>query len=52
MALDRGSYKLALAPKVTAMNDTGKYVVVWRKIGNEWKAVANIFNSDLPTSGG
>jgi uncharacterized protein (TIGR02246 family) len=52
MALDRGTYKLAIAPKGTAMTDTGKYVVVWRKIGSEWKAVADIFNSDLPASGG
>jgi len=52
MALDRGTYRLAVAPKGTAMTDTGKYVVVWRKIGGEWKAAADIFNSDLPASGG
>jgi len=52
MALDRGTYKLSVAPKGTAMTDTGKYVVVWRKIGSEWKAAADIFNSDLPASGG
>jgi uncharacterized protein (TIGR02246 family) len=51
MALDRGTYKLAIAPNGTAQTDTGKYVVVWRKIGGEWKAAADIFNSDLPTSG-
>jgi uncharacterized protein (TIGR02246 family) len=52
MALDRGTYRLALAPHGTAQTDTGKYVVVWRKIGDEWKAAADIFNSDLPASGG
>lgn len=52
MALDRGTYKLAVAPNGTAQTDTGKYVVVWRKIGSEWKAAADIFNSDLPASGG
>src|SRR5688572_27556130 len=52
MALDRGTYKLAIAPNGTAMTDTGKYVVVWRKIGNEWKAAADIFNSDLAASDG
>jgi uncharacterized protein (TIGR02246 family) len=52
MALDRGTYKLSVAPKGTAQTDTGKYVVVWRKIGGEWKAAADIFNSDLPASGG
>ena len=51
MALDRGTYRLAFAPDGTAQTDTGKYVVVWRKIGSEWKAAADIFNSDLPASG-
>ena len=52
IALDRGTYKLAIAPRGKAESDTGKYVVVWRKIGGEWKAAADIFNSDLPASGG
>ena len=51
MALDRGTYRLAVAPNGTAQTDTGKYVVVWRKIGKDWKAAADIFNSDLPASG-
>ena len=52
IALDRGTYKLAIAPDGAQQTDTGKYVVVWRKIGNEWKAAADIFNSDLPAAGG
>ena len=52
MALDRGTYRLTVAPDGTTRTDTGKYVVVWRKIGGEWKAAADIFNSDLPASGG
>ncbi len=52
MALDRGTYQLTIAPSGRAQNDTGKYVVVWRKIGNEWKAAADIFNSDGPTAAG
>ena len=51
MALDRGTYSLKLAPGGKAQTDTGKYVVVWRKIDGEWKAAADIFNSDLPASG-
>lgn len=51
MALDRGTYSLTIAPNGTTQTDTGKYVVVWRKIGSEWKAAADIFNSDLPASG-
>ena len=52
MALDRGTYSLKVTPHGTAQSDTGKYVVVWRKVGSEWKAAADIFNSDLPASGG
>ena len=52
MALDRGTYQLTVAPSGKTQNDTGKYVVVWRKIGNEWKAAADIFNSDGPPAAG
>ena len=52
LALDRGTYSLTVAPNGSTHTDTGKYVVVWRKIGGEWKAAADIFNSDLPASGG
>ncbi len=51
MALDRGTYSLTIAPDGITQTDTGKYVVVWRKIGREWKVAADIFNSDLPASG-
>ncbi|HET7816545.1 MAG TPA: DUF4440 domain-containing protein [Sphingomicrobium sp.] len=44
MALDRGTYR--------AGEDVGKYVVVWRKVGGEWKAAADIFNTDRPAAGG
>ena len=52
MALDRGTYSFTVAPGGTPQTDTGKYVVVWRKVGGEWKVAADIFNSDLPASGG
>jgi uncharacterized protein (TIGR02246 family) len=52
MALDRGTYSLAIAPAGKTQTDTGKYVVVWRKVGGDWKAAADIFNSDLPASRG
>ncbi|MFZ9396619.1 MAG: YybH family protein [Erythrobacter sp.] len=48
MALDRGTYRLTVAPDGTKQIDTGKYVVVWRKVDGEWKAAADIINSDLP----
>jgi uncharacterized protein (TIGR02246 family) len=52
MALDRGTYQLTIAPSGRAQSDTGKYVVVWRRIGNEWKAAADIFNSNGPPAAG
>ena len=41
-----------MSPGGEPLTDTGKYVVVWRKIDGKWKAAADIFNSDLPASGG
>lgn len=52
MALDRGTYRLETGPTGQVQTDTGKYVVVWRKVGGEWKAAADIFNSDLSAGGG
>src|SRR5829696_2368077 len=52
MALDRGTYRLTVAPSGKPQRDTGKYVVVWRKASGDWKAAADIFNSDLPPGGG
>lgn len=46
MALDRGTYRFSSSGPNGPVTDTGKYVVVWRNIDGEWKAVADIFNSD------
>lgn len=51
MALDRGTYRLTVAPSGKPQRDTGKYVVVWRKASGDWKAAADIFNSDLAPGG-
>ncbi len=50
MAAERGRYELTITPRqpgAAAIHDRGKYVVVWRKIGGEWKMWNDIFNSDL-----
>ena len=31
-----------------AVADEGKYVVVWKRIGEHWRIYKDIFNSDLP----
>ncbi len=28
--------------------DEGKYIVIWKKVGNEWKLHRDIFNSNMP----
>jgi len=45
-----GTYTLAMKdPQGNLMNDHGKFVEVWKKQADgKWKAVADIFNSDLP----
>lgn len=47
LATDRGTYVLNIDG---APEDRGKYVVVWKKVGGEWKAFQDIFNSDLPAA--
>lgn len=51
MAMDRGTYRSSWTGPDGTLTDTGKYVVVWRNVGGEWKAAADIFNSDGPPAG-
>lgn len=47
-----GTYQMAMHdPKGNPMTDRGKYATVWRKQpdGN-WKAIVDIFNTDLPAA--
>jgi uncharacterized protein (TIGR02246 family) len=46
VAYDIGSYSLAFEGEQGLVRDRGKYVVVWRKVGSDWKVAADIFNSD------
>ncbi len=48
MAADIGTYKLSFDGKQGRVQDQGKYVVVWKKVDGEWKALADIFNTNLP----
>lgn len=44
MAIDVGTYVFSAA----GMSETGKYFVHWHKIGNDWKIVDDMWNSDNP----
>jgi ketosteroid isomerase-like protein len=49
VAVEEGSFKLSYAgADGKPIEDTGKYIVIWRKTGNDWKVVRDIFNTDLP----
>ena len=45
LAYEIGTYKLGYATD-KPVHDKGKYVVVWKKSGEDWKVTADIFNSD------
>ncbi|MEK7404689.1 MAG: SgcJ/EcaC family oxidoreductase [Acidobacteriota bacterium] len=50
LAYAHGTYEQSFkGPKGKPVQDRGKYVSVWKKQADgSWKAVADIFNSDLP----
>lgn len=43
-----GTYEIEAGGEVV---DRGKFVEVWRQVGDEWKIAADIWNSDLPAAG-
>ena len=47
LASDRGTYALAFDGENGRIRDTGKFVVVWKKVKGKWMIAADIFNSDL-----
>lgn len=50
LAVERGTYRITLTPPgaPAPITDTGKYMVSWRKVGDKWMMVDDIWNSDLP----
>lgn len=48
MAYDIGTVNLAFDGPAGRIEFAGKYVVVWQKVDGEWKAVADMFNSNNP----
>ena len=44
-----GGLRFSVKPKTgQPMTDTGKYIVVFKKEGADWKISHDVFNSDLP----
>ena len=48
LAYDQGTYTLSFDGPAGRIEDRGKYVVVWQKEDDEWRAAVDILNSDLP----
>jgi uncharacterized protein (TIGR02246 family) len=45
-AIETGTYTATAADGKVA--DRGKYIVVWKRIGNNWKIHRDIFNTSMP----
>ena len=52
MAYEIGRYALGFRGDKGLVQEKGKYVVVWKKVGGTWKAAADIFNSDRRSPNG
>ena len=53
-AVETGTYTMTMTPKKGGkpINDKGKYIVVWElQPDGSWKAIRDIFNSDLAPTG-
>jgi uncharacterized protein (TIGR02246 family) len=48
LATDVGAYTYAFTGPDGPVNDRGKYMVRFRKVGTDWKISSDIFNSDVP----
>jgi ketosteroid isomerase-like protein len=46
IAYEDGRY--TLYDKAGKVTDRGKYIVVWKKVGGQWKLYRDIFNSNMP----
>ena len=46
MAYEIGAYALSVRGDKGPVQEKGKYVVVWKKVGDTWKAAADIFNNN------
>jgi uncharacterized protein (TIGR02246 family) len=48
LATETGTYTFTATGDKGPINDRGKYVVAYRKVGTEWMVESDIFNSDVP----
>ncbi|GAC1433514.1 MAG: hypothetical protein NVSMB68_06010 [Thermoanaerobaculia bacterium] len=50
LAVERGHYDLTMTPAAggASVHDSGKYVVVRRRLNGQWKAVTDMYSSNMP----
>ena len=49
LAIDVGAYQTDMTgPEGRPVRDVGKYVTIYRRVGEEWKIALTVSNSDLP----
>jgi len=51
LAYDRGTYRFTQHTPKGRVEDLGKYLLIWKKINGQWKALADISNSDKAPEG-
>ncbi|MFC1475071.1 YybH family protein [Candidatus Zixiibacteriota bacterium] len=47
LAYDQGTYHFEMKTADGTLKVDGKYIIIWQKINGEWKAIADISNSDV-----
>jgi uncharacterized protein (TIGR02246 family) len=51
IAWDVGTYRMTIPQtEETRREDRGKYLTVWRRVGQDWRIAADAWSSDLPFS--
>lgn len=48
LAIEEGTWTLHIPAPDTPISDNGKYIVVWHRQADGWKAIRDIYNSDNP----
>jgi uncharacterized protein (TIGR02246 family) len=48
LAYELGTYRLQMEPPEGRVDETGKYVAVWKKAGDHWELVVDAPSSDKP----
>lgn len=51
LAYVRGNSRLRISTPNGIVEETDKWITIYRKINGEWKAIVDIWNTDMPISG-